>query len=144
MSFTMPPRWAFRRIESTPRPARWRGANAALRRGLWLHAPIAGAVERRVDVGEREHGGQAPVGARVEAAFAEELPRVAERAEQHVPQRQVGEIVVMDAEPMMHAMRLGPLDDVAEPLRRAYVPVLEITVERDQVTNERGRERLES
>src|SRR5690348_17627502 len=113
MSFTMPPQWLFRRIESTPRPAARRREAEALRGGPRLHASIAGAVDRGVDVGECEHRRQPAVGAGVEAALAEELARIAERAEQDVPQRQVGEVVVMHAEPMMHAMRLRSLDDVA-------------------------------
>src|SRR5262249_6494096 len=75
----------------------------------WLDAAVIGAVQRRVYIGEAKHGGHLPIATRIEPAFAHELGRVAERAEQDVPERQIGEVVVMKTEPMMHAVRLRPL-----------------------------------
>ena len=64
-------------------------------------------------------------------------------AEQHVPDRKVGVVVVVDAHPVVDAVRLGPLDAIAQPLRRPHVPVLEDSVD-GRITDQRRRERLEA
>src|SRR5205085_5353476 len=50
----------------------------------------------------------------------------------------------MKSQAMMHAMRLGTLQDVADPLRRAHVPVLEIAVEGDEIADEGSSNRIET
>jgi len=51
--------------------------------------------------------------------------RVAERAEEHVPDGQVGVIETVGALLMMHAMALGALHDEAQPVGRLHIPVME-------------------
>ena len=59
------------------------------RRGLGarLDAAIVGTIQRRIDIGEAEHGGHLAIAARFEPAFAHEPGRVAQCAEQDVPER---------------------------------------------------------
>ena len=85
------------------------------------YAEAPGPVLRGVDVVEREHRAHLPVGAGAKAVFAVKFARVAERAEQHVPHREVGKVVVMKSESVVHAVRFRPLDEVAHLLRGAYV-----------------------
>ena len=56
---------------------------------------------------------------------ARERLRVAEGAEQHVDERQVGVVVAMHAARMVQRVALGSLHEVAQPARRAHVGVLE-------------------
>src|SRR3982751_3484660 len=60
-----------------------------------LHAEAPAPVLRGVHVVERKHGAHPPVGARPKAALAVKFARVAEGAEQHVPYREVGKVVVV-------------------------------------------------
>src|SRR6266581_6817447 len=82
-----------------------RHPRAARLRGPWkgFLPEVAGAVERRVDIGEREHCGQPPVGAILEPTFTHVLRRIAKGSEEDVPHGEVGIVVVMDAEPMVDA-----------------------------------------
>jgi len=52
-------------------------------------------------------------------------------------------VVVVHALSMVHAVRLRTLDHVAQPLRRAHVPVLEHAGKREQVTGDGRREWIE-
>ena len=45
---------------------------------------------------------------------------------------------------MVDAMRFRPLDQIAEPLRRVHIHVLEVAVERRDVTGQRRRHRIEA
>jgi len=45
----------------------------------------------------------------------------------------------MKTQPVVDAMRFRPLDEIADPLRGADVPVLEEAVERDEVAGQRRR-----
>src|SRR5690349_17657454 len=77
------------------------------------------------DVLERENLRNFRRGAVVEAAFGKKILRVPEGAEQDVKQRQVGIVVVVNAAAVMNAVTLGPLHDVAQPLRSADVQMLD-------------------
>ena len=73
-----------------------------------------------------------------------EFARIAKRSEQNIPERHVGEVVIVQPHAVMDAVGFRALNDVAEPLRRAHVPVLEIAGERVQVADERRRQRLQT
>jgi len=100
------------------------------------HAPAARAVQVGIDICEREHGAKLLITAALEAALTPELLRVAEAAEDDVPQRQVGKVVAVQAEAVMHAMRFRPLDQIAQPLWRADIPVLEEGIEAEEAAGE--------
>src|SRR5262249_10262326 len=51
--------------------------------------------------------------------------RIFERAEEHVPKRKIREVVAMTAALMMDTVTLRSLDQIAKPVRGAYVPVIE-------------------
>ena len=44
----------------------------------------------------------------------------------------------------MDTVRLGPLNEITQPLRRAHVPMLEVTIKSEQITDQRCGERIES
>ena len=75
----------------------------------------------------------------VEAALLQPDGRIAERAEHDVPQRQVAVVVRVHAALVVNAVRLGTLDDVAQPARGADVGVLEHG--RNQAVDPRHRSR---
>src|SRR5213076_1037322 len=97
--------------------------------------PVVAAVDRRVHVRERQHRAEPAVTAVLESAFAAKFARVAKRAEQNVPRWEVCEVVVMHAQAMMDTVRLGPLNEITQPLRRAHVPMLEVTIQDEQITD---------
>ncbi|MEN3368612.1 MAG: hypothetical protein V7609_755 [Verrucomicrobiota bacterium] len=66
------------------------------------------------------------------AAASAKLCRVLEGAEEHVPDRQVREIVGVMTKLMMNAMRLRPLEKVADPGRRLDVPMIEELADCDE------------
>jgi len=69
-----------------------------------------------------------------------ELARVAEAAEEQVPQREVAVVAGVHALAVVDAVRLRALDQVADPDRRAHVPVLEHAMEgRDHADPGRGQ-----
>src|SRR5262249_39822874 len=78
-----------------------------------------------------------------EAAAAVPTTRVPERAEHPVPQGQVGEVVVVHAFLVMHAMALGTLHDEAEPVRRRHGPVVDQLGDAGERDGERRRLRAE-
>ena len=59
------------------------------------------------------------------AATSAEFCRVFESAKEHVPNRQIREVVGVITELMMNAMGLRALEKVADPRRRLDVPVVE-------------------
>src|SRR5438045_7029109 len=79
-------------------------------------AERAGALRRFVDVGERQHRSESVGGRLVEARGAVEPRRIAEAAEQQVPERQIAVIIGVDVALVMNAMGFRPLDQVSEPL----------------------------
>src|SRR6516165_7834141 len=84
--------------------------------------PAGSAVARRVDVLPAEHGNQTAVVGGLEAAVAAEFAWIPEAAEEQVPKWEVAIVVGVQAAPVMHAVRLRTLDEVADPLRSADVP----------------------
>ena len=45
---------------------------------------------------------------------------------------------------MVDAVRLRPLDEIAEPSRRADIHVLEVAIERRDIAGQRGGDRIEA
>ena len=66
-------------------------------------------------VGEGQHGADLARRRLVETRFALEARRVRIGGEHHVPQRQVAEVAMVHATLVMQAVRLGPLEEQAEP-----------------------------
>jgi len=87
---------------------------------------------RRVHIAKREHVVKAIFPPIFVAAAPAKLCRVLEGAEEHVPDRQVGEVVCVMAKLMVHAVRLRPLEKVTQPLRGFDVPVVKEFAHRDQ------------
>lgn len=61
---------------------------------------------------------------RAEAAGSLPSARIAEGAEEHVPQRQIGEVIPVYSLLMMDAVTLGSLKQKTEPVWGADVPVI--------------------
>src|SRR6202035_277140 len=59
------------------------------------------------------------------AAFMGCDARILERAEEQVPERQIGKIVRMVSSLVMYAMALGTLKDIAQPVRCPDIPMIE-------------------
>ena len=59
------------------------------------------------------------------AAASSECLGIFEAAKEYVPKRNVREVVGVMAEPMMDAMRFGPLENEAEPRGSFDVPMVE-------------------
>ena len=68
----------------------------------------------------------------VEAAFARRLVRIVQRAEEPIPNRQVGEILRVMSILMVDPMRFGSLHKMANPARRPDVPMVEVFGDRAQ------------
>lgn len=117
-----------------------RSGRIAIRR---LRAAAARPVGRRIGVATAQQMEHNEGASAVEADVTIEPTGIAERAHQHVPQGEVGVVVAVHATPVMHAMRLRPLDQHAKPLRRAHVGVLEQAVERADITDDCASQRVE-
>src|SRR5437762_906835 len=86
----------------------------------------------RVDIAKREHVFEAILAPAFVTAASIELFWIFERAEEHVPNRQVGEIIGVMTKLMMDAMGFRSLKDEAEPRGSFDVPVVEEFSERNQ------------
>ena len=80
----------------------------------------------------------------IEARFAIEALRIDVGAEDHVPQWQVAEIAIVHAALVMQAMRLGALEEEAEPARRGDIEMLDHRGDRVDVTDQRRRARIDA
>ena len=87
---------------------------------------------RRVDISERNHVVEAILTPILVAAPSAELRRILEGAKENVPDRQVAKVIGVMAELMMDAMRLRPLEEIAEPARRLDVPMIKEFAQRDE------------
>ena len=77
-----------------------------------------------------------------EAARGRERIGVLVRAEQAIPDRQVGEVVAVDVDLVMNRVQLRRLDEVLEPARRLEVGVIEVLAGRgEEVVPERSLQR---
>src|SRR3546814_12948337 len=77
------------------------------------------------DLFSNEHGTDAALGAVVEAGFSFPVARVAEGAEDHVPERQVAVIVAVNAALVVQGVAFRTDDQIAEPMGRLDVGMLE-------------------
>lgn len=104
-----------------------------------------GTSERSIrHVAPAQHVDDACRGALVEPLFRGEVLRVLESAEQQVEERQVRIVARVHAALVMTGVAFRPLDDVAEPARRADVGMLEDVEERGRVDDERRRFRAQA
>lgn len=87
---------------------------------------------RRVDISERNHVVEAILTPILVAAPSAELRRILEGAKENVPDRQVAKVIGVMAELMMDAMRLRPLEEIAEPARRLDVPMIKEFAQGDE------------
>src|SRR5690606_5289842 len=101
---------------------------------LHLHLPLffLGRLQyarrffnRSSDIFSPEHIQNSCGGAGVKSRLMFEVFWIPEGSENDIEQGQIGIVVLMDALRMMERMTLRTLDNVAEPLRRSYVGMLE-------------------
>ncbi len=79
---------------------------------------------RRVHIAKRHHVRKPFLLPRIETAAPREAARISEGAEDHVPERQVGEVIGVMTILMMQPMRFRSLHDQAQPARRPDIPVI--------------------
>jgi hypothetical protein len=67
-----------------------------------------------------------------------EFGRIPECTEQHIPQRDVGEVMGVMTILVVYPMRLRPLEKISDPGRRLDIPVIKEFADRDQNRVVRG------
>jgi len=108
--------------------------------GCALMSPHSGLVV--IDVAEREHLGKLALVVARKTTFRHEFIGVAISAEQAVPERNVGVVVVVYVELVVHRVQLGRLDEILQPARRLEVGVIEELAGRcEEVEPQRAFER---
>ena len=78
-----------------------------------------------MDIFEREHGTELLLALRIKTA-RHFVSRILQRPKHPIENGQVRVVVRVPLALMMHAVRLGPLHESSEPVRRADVPVVEV------------------
>ncbi len=79
----------------------------------------------RVNIAEEQHVFESILAPSLITALAFECLRIFERAKEHVPYRDVGEVIGVMTELMMNPMRFRPLEKKANPGGRFDIPMVE-------------------
>jgi len=91
-----------------------------------------------MNVAPEEHFAETLFESRLEAALRVPLPRISKGAKEHVPQRQVRIVERVNAFFVMDAVAFRPLEQKAQPIRRAHIPVINEFGEPAQQDRSRG------
>jgi len=87
---------------------------------------------RRMNIAKDQHVFESILTPSLISASAFESPWILERAKEHVPQRDIREVVGVMTELMVNPIRFRSLEDIADPRGRVDVPMIEEFTDRDQ------------
>jgi hypothetical protein len=86
----------------------------------------------RMNIAKKQHVFESILAPPLISASAFEFLWIFERTEEHVPQRNIREVVGVMTELVVNPMRFRSLEDIADPRGRVDVPMIEEFTDRDQ------------